>query len=175
MGNPAGGALVRTSDRELTDYERDILANVEEYGCHVTTVFDPDSDAPSFSYSTGFSETLEQGEVIVFGLSHNLMHQMVNVTMDLCREGLVLADGERITGVLEGFDVVARQLPSAAIDREHFNSAMWFHRRRFGSELRTAFQIVWPGAKQGLLPWDDGCDEYVIEMQPPLYEKGAVH
>jgi hypothetical protein len=175
MGNPAGGAAVTEGNRELTDYERDILANVEEYGCHVTTVLDPEGDDPSFSYSTGFSETLDQGEVIIFGLDHKLMHRMINITMELCRDGLILSEGERIAGVLEGFDIVAREIPASAIDREHFNSAMWFHRRRYASELRSAFQIVWPGARQGLFPWEDGCDEYVVRIQPPLYERGVVH
>ena len=163
------------SGDNLTDYEIKLLSNVEEFGCHVTTVFDPDGTDPSFSYSAGFTETVEQGEVIVFGLGHDLMHRMINLTLDECREGLVLADGMSIQGLLEGFDVIARKIPFSGLDREHFNSSMWFHQYRFDSELRSAFQLVWPGAQQGLFPWEAGCDEYVIKIQQPLYERGSVH
>jgi len=36
--------------------------------------------------------------------------------------------------------------------------------------LNEAFQVVWPGAQQGFYPWDEGCDLYVIDYQPALYE-----
>jgi hypothetical protein len=160
------------SGDKLADYELKILANVEKYGCHVTTVFDPENQDPSFAYSTGFTETAGQGEIIVFGLDHELMHRMINTILQSCRDGLSLTDGERIEGVLDGFDVIARQIPPTAIDREHFNSAIWFHRLRFGTELCSAFQIVWPGAQDGLFPGDDRCDQLVVGMQPALYKGG---
>jgi hypothetical protein len=30
-------------------------------------------------------------------------------------------------------------------------------------------QIVWPGKLDGLFPWEEGCNELVIERQLPLY------
>jgi hypothetical protein len=162
------------NDSQLTDYEEKILSNVEEFGCFVTTVFDPEGESPSYSYSTGFTASLNQGEVIIFGLDHDVMHRAVNIVRDQCREGLVLTDWQTIGGVLEGFDVVARIIPKRRIDREHFNSARWFHRRRFGAELAEAYQLVWPGAVDGLYPWDDGCAAIVADLQPALYERGTV-
>jgi hypothetical protein len=154
---------------DLSDYEKKILENIEQFGCHVTTVFDPDGDDPSYAYSSGFSTTVKQGEVIVFGLDHDVMHRVVNIVLDKCENGLELTDGLAITDVLEGFDVVARTIPEKRIDNEHFNSAKWFHRRIFGTELDRAFQIVWPGAVDGLFPWDPRSDAWVCSRQPPLY------
>ena len=159
-------------DANLDQFEQKILANVAEFGCHVTTVFDPQGDDPSFTYSAGFAHTLDQGEVIVFGLSHDLMHFIVNETMRQCRNGLQLEDWGAISGLVEGFDLVARSIPPSKLDREHFNSAMWLHRREFGIELTRAFQLVWPGAADGLFPWNKDSSESVREWQPALYERG---
>jgi len=153
-----------------TQYERKIVSNVSQYGCHVTFVFDPEHNEPDFSYSTGFTKTLRQGEVIVFGLPEDVMHSMINETMAQCLEGLTLDEGVPISGLLEGFDVVARAVCPEWIEREFFNSAMWFHRREFGSDLKAAYQLVWPSAVTGLFPWNEGCAQEVIDRQPALYQ-----
>lgn len=155
---------------ELNEFEQRIVANVEKHGCHVMSVFDPNGELPEFTYSIGFPETVDQPEVIIFGLSSEIRHSMVNETLRLCREGLVLEDGKHVSGLLEGHDCVAREVPSDAIDPEHFGSAMWFDRHIGNSGLKRAFQLVWPGARDGLYPWDEGASQEVIDAQPALYE-----
>ncbi|HMI20176.1 MAG TPA: DUF4262 domain-containing protein [Sphingomonas sp.] len=155
----------------LTAYEQSILDNIERTGCHITMVFDPEGQDPNFAYSVGFPDTVGQPEVIVFGLSNDMMGFMVNETLRLCRDGLRLADGTSIDGLLQGHLCVARKVAAENIDRDHFNSAMWYQRRRSGIEMSEAFQIVWPGARDGLFPWDAGCADSVREAQPPLYER----
>ncbi|MEM1051709.1 MAG: DUF4262 domain-containing protein [Pseudomonadota bacterium] len=158
---------------ELTDFEQRIVANVEKHGCHVMSVFDPDGELPEFTYSIGFPETVGQPEVIIFGLSSDIRHSMVNETLRLCRDGLVLEDGEQVSGLLEGHYCIAREVPSCAIDAEHFGSAIWFNRHIGHGGLARAFQIVWPGALNGLFPWDKGAGQEVIDAQPALYEAAA--
>ncbi|MEZ5734798.1 MAG: DUF4262 domain-containing protein [Novosphingobium sp.] len=163
-------------DYALTDYERSIFSNVADHGCHVTYVFDnEDTDFVPFCYSAGFTKTVGQGEVIAFGLPMDVMKFMINQTLRQCREGMVLEDGKHISNLLEGFDVVARLVWPEYIEREYFNSAMWFHRCEFGSDLEQAYQLVWPGAVNGLFPWEEGCSQDVIDLQPPLYEARMVH
>ncbi len=159
-----------TTDRALKDYEQEIVDYVESDGCFVTGVFDPEGDESNFSYSVGFPKSLGQSEVIVFGLTHSLMQQMISAIWKACNDGARLSEGAKFSGILDGFDVVTRLVDVKRIVPEFFNSAMWFHRREFGTEMAEAYQIVWPGAKQGLFPWEPGCDPYVIECQPALYE-----
>lgn len=157
--------------RELNQFEEGILNNIRDSGCHITGVFDPDGEAPGFAYSVGFTETVGQPEVIVFGLDFQLMAAMINETLDQCRKGLVLSDGLRIADLLDGFECIARLVPAENIVVDYLNSAMWFHKRRTGEELSKAYQIVWPGAADGLFPWDDGSAQIVIDCQPALYER----
>lgn len=159
-----------TGYRGYNDHETKLLANIEKYGCQVTFVFDAEGDEPDFCYSIGFSKSIHQPEVIVFGLPRKLMHSMVNNILEQCRDGLILADGLVIRGLLEGHDCIAQSVHSSQIVGDYFGSAMWFHRDQFGSELVEAFQIVWPGAKDGKFPWDADSSEQVRSVQPALYE-----
>jgi len=154
----------------LTEYEQSILDNVERTGCHVTVVFDPEDNDPGFAYSVGFSDTVGQPEVIVFGLPTEMMGFMINETLRKCRSGMHMADGAVVEGLLKGHVCVTRTVAPENIDRDHFNSAMWYQRRS-GAQMSEAFQIVWPGARDGLFPWDEGCSESVREAQPALYKR----
>ena len=156
--------------RELTEYEEKIVAEVEQHRCYVIQVFDPDGIAPNFSYSIGFPALVAQPEVIVFGLSIPLMHSMIDEIYRQCRHGLSLNGGLRVAGLINGHDCELRSVKPKHIVKDHFNSAMWFHRHRTGEPMTEAFQIVWPGAVDGLFPWDEGASQDVIDAQPALYE-----
>jgi Domain of unknown function (DUF4262) len=158
---------------ELSEFEQRIAANVEQYGCHVMSVFDPDGIAPTFSYSVGFPVSLAQPEVITFGLSSKMMHSMINAMYRQCRDGLKMSAGLRVSDLLDGYDCVLRPVKPEHIMAEHFGSAMWFQRHRTSRAMTEAFQIVWPGAGNGLFPWEEGASQDVIDLQPALYEDAA--
>ena len=162
------------SDRPLTEYEKRIVENVKEFGCHVTSVFDPDEVEPDFSYSTGFWETVGQPEVIILGLPSNMGHFAINETLRQCQAGLQLCDGQRIDWPYEEFDMicVARPVDAKNLIPEYFNSAIWYHSMRTGSQLEKAMQLVW--AYSGLFPWDEGAPAELLEDQPLLYS-GTLH
>jgi hypothetical protein len=162
-----------TAQRALSDYEQDILDNVARTGCHITVVVDPDQQDPPFAYSVGFKETAGQPEVIVLGLSTDMMTFMINETLDQCEAGLVLSDGVEIDGLLRGHKVIGRAVAARFIVPGYFNSAIWYERRRRGRALESAIQLVWPGAQDGLFPWDEGCDQEVRDLQPALYAVGG--
>lgn len=155
-------------------FERKIVGNVCKHGCHINYVFDPDEEEPNFAYSVGFPATLNQPEVIVFGLSQDVMGFMINETLRKCRRGFQLTDRAEISGLLEGHRCIMRAIQPHFIIPDYFNSAMWYRRYKIGDHMLDAFQIVWPGAQDGLFPWQDGCAEIVREAQPALYER-AIH
>ncbi|WP_033922909.1 DUF4262 domain-containing protein [Sphingomonas sp. 37zxx] len=159
------------SGTDLSAHEKRIVENVERHGCHVNFVFDPDENEPAFCYSVGFPETVNQSEVIVFGLSQKMMHWMVNETLRQCRDGLILKDWVVIGGLLEGFECIVREISPQNLAPEYFNSALWFHRYTTGSDLASAVQLVWPGAVDGLFPWESGSSEIVCNSQPALYDR----
>jgi len=155
--------------RQLDAQEQRVVDNVRDHGCSVMYVFDEKGELPDFSYSIGFPVSVGQSEVIVFGLKREVMHFMINQVHRACAAGLTLAEGKEISGLLEGFDCVARRVTDTAAIREHFGWAIWFHETQVRKPMTEAYQLVWPGAVQGLFPWEDGCAADVIESQPALY------
>jgi hypothetical protein len=154
----------------LSEYEQQIADNVAEHGWFRTSVICEDPE-PSWSYSVGFAETLGASECIIFCLPCKLMHAMLWSVFRQIKAGATLSDGERWSGLLQGFDCVSRPVHPKWIAREHFNAALWY----WGDPLKkgrplTAYQIVWPGALDGLFPWDPGCSDIVIKSQPALYD-----
>jgi Domain of unknown function (DUF4262) len=158
------------SKQSLTVYETGILENVATSGCHITSVFDPDGEEVTFAYSAGFVKTASQPEIICFGLPTDVMGFMINETLAQCLQGLELAEGVRISGLLEGHDVVGKLIPQHRIEREYFNSAMWLHEYEFETPLTQAMQLIWPDSQNGLFPWEVGCARDVIDLQPALYQ-----
>jgi hypothetical protein len=181
-------------DWDVTGHEQQILDNIEEFGCHITVVSPPDDDDTEedefddgfvdqidvdiddedesddrFAYSVGFTRTVKQPEVIVFGFSTELSAAVINGLLDMCREGLVMEDWKEIDGLLKGHNCVLREVEPECIVPYYFNSAIWFAEQETGHELTRAMQLVWPGVDDGLFPWDKGCSELVSDLQPPLY------
>ncbi|MGP1353712.1 MAG: DUF4262 domain-containing protein [Parasphingopyxis sp.] len=158
--------------RKLDSAEQKVVADIHEHGCHVMHVFDEHGTYPDFSYSIGFPETVSQPEVIVFGLKPELMHYMINDVHRQCSNGLELQDGIEVGDLVEDHDCKLRFVHDKASIREHFSFAIWYHRSQRKERMTEAYQIVWPGAKQGLFPWEEGCDTDVIDAQPALYAVG---
>lgn len=170
-------------DHELTDLEQRILDNVEEFGCHITSVSPADDEddflddddeeeggePERFAYSIGFPRTVGQPEVIVFGFSATLAAAVINGVLDRCRDGLVLEDWAEVDGLLQGHKCMLREVEPDCLVPYYFNSAIWFARHETGEDLSRAFQIVWPGVEDGLFPWDKGCAEATRDLQTPLY------
>ncbi len=94
--------MIGRDDADFTDYEHRILATIGEHGWQCTSVFDPDGDDPSFSYSVGFTSALEAPEFIVFGLDIKLMHSMLWEVFRQIKDGKSVIDGDRWTGILDG-------------------------------------------------------------------------
>ena len=163
----------RSMSDEYSDYENRIVSKVEEHGWFGTHVFDPKGDAPGFTYSIGFTKTLNCPEFIIFGLNNELMHSMLwNIFRDI-EGGVTPHDGRVWSNLLEGFDCVIKSVHPDNIRMNYLNSAKWFWDTHLGnSEPLEAYQVVWPGAVSGEFPWDDDCDPYIIEKQPPLYLPG---
>lgn len=154
--------------RDLHDYERRILDNVRDHGCHINYVADPEGEQPPFGYSVGFPETIGQPEVIVFGLSSELVAAMINAIYRQCRDGLQMEDGLAVSDLLAGHDCVLERVAPGNIIPDYFNSAMWFCRHTTGEAMDAAYQIVWPGAQDGLFPWDEDASDEVRALQLPL-------
>ena len=152
-----------------SDHEKKLIAQVDKHGWMSTFVFDPDGHTPDFCYSVGFTKSLNAPEFIVFGLSKDLMHNMLWELYRQVQAGAVPSDGLRWTGLLEGFDCISRKARHPDLYTEYAVSAAWFWHENGNTGSPDVYQVVWPGSRQGLFPWEKGCVSDVIDAQPALW------
>lgn len=157
--------------RELTDLDRKLISNIEEYGFHSLRVFDPEGNDPDFCYSVGFQQTLGKPEFIITGLNNKLMHNMLWETFRQLKAGLTVRPMMKIDGLLEGFTCFALPVKEENLVSSWFGHALW-HLNYLGKSdsALEAYQIIWPGASNGLYPWQD---EEVASLQPLLCDPKA--
>mgnify|MGYP001215688223 CR=1 FL=1 len=146
----------------MKDYERNIHSDIEEYGCSVTSVFDPEGNEPPFSYSIGIAKSAGAPEIIVVGLKSELGHWLVNEYNRRVKAGERFAPDILYLGFLDGFAVQFGQVSRKYRD-EFMRSATWLH----GSPDFEALQLIWPSTA-GVWPWDSQASDWFRSNQPLL-------
>lgn len=148
------------------DEDRQMLSNVQEYGCHIVLVeHAPDTEPalPPFAYSIGLYSNFGHPEIVVHGLpNHDLVAYMINHTCDLAREGNGLVSGVRYDDFLVGFQVETSDVHPSHY-RELFGYGLWYYK----GQLFPVLQLVFP-TTQGVWPWDEDASEDFLYVQPVL-------
>ena len=155
------------------EYFERTLANIEEHGWQFTFVFDPDGKDPDFAYTVGFPKSLNAPELIVCGLPRDLMSHMLWEMHRKLEKGEPIYDGARWPDLLEGFDCITKRAARADLYEDWVLSSVWHWEHCGNNGNPEVFQIVWPGARDGLFPWEDGSDRSVIDAQPTLWLEGS--
>lgn len=148
---------------KLSDYERGLLDNVEEFGCMVLHVKEPNESRPSFSYTIGLSNTRNVPEIITCGLPVKAAQAALNYAADLQAKGVDLTQG-RHARVLGNVDVEFRPVDPKWSEILML-SAVWFN----GSTDFPALQLVFPDL-EGRFPEDKG---FNTRFDQPLLQPGA--
>ncbi|HZX76344.1 DUF4262 domain-containing protein [Lysobacter sp.] len=143
----------------MDEYERNILRHIQEHGCSVTSVFDPDEKEPPFSYSIGIAKSSGAPEIIIVGLSSKQSHRMVNEYNRRCQAGERFQPGVLYLGFLDDFAV-----QFGPVTREQ--RAEYMRSACCGPEFE-AVQLIWPNAS-GVWPWDPEASEWFRANQPLL-------
>ncbi len=151
----------------LDDAERKVVDDVARYGFHSLNVGAGDGEA-QFRYSIGFWESASP-DLIIFGLDPKLMHNMLWEMFRQIQAGNSLSEHKRYSDLIEGSDCIVRQVHASQL-REYFGFGLWYRRHKgYDPMTLVAYQVFWPGAVQGLFPWEPGCVEEVRDFQPLLY------
>ncbi|MFC3831331.1 MULTISPECIES: DUF4262 domain-containing protein [Deinococcus] len=144
------------------DYDEAVIRNIKQFGWHVVLIPEED-DLPAFAYTIGLQKSYGHPEVIVFGMSLENMHLMLNNVGILARDGHRQYDKNPSSEVIEGYEVAFRTVDQQHY-REYLGTGMWFYQ---GFNFAT-LQMIWPD-REGRFPWDDGFHAANLPRQPPLY------
>ena len=156
---------------DYNDAELDILAKVDKFGWMAMNVFDPHGNDPNFTYSIGFPKSLGVPDCIAVGQRPEVTYNMLREVFEQVRGGKQILHDMDWHGLLDG-DYVCKSLRIPSQDnvgKFRMSSAIWFWESILKREgPMPAFQIVWPGAITHDYPWDEGCSQEVLDMQPVL-------
>lgn len=142
--------------------EEFIERQVREGGWAVELISDGKTELePAFAYTVGLFRNFKHAELIVFGQQNEVMHFILNELGDRIRSGKPLSPGDRVADVLDGYDVLIREVKAPESYREHVGYARWFHK---GAHF-PLYQVVWPD-KQGRFPGEPGAAEILKTRQP---------
>lgn len=89
----------------MNEAENKIVANIEKYGCHVMSVFDPKGQDPDFTYTIGIEKKYSFPELLVLGLRHELASRIANEYNRRIAGGDIFEVGEYYSGFIKSFDV----------------------------------------------------------------------
>lgn len=145
----------------LDDGDRQLLYDVAQYGWHVVVVT-PDDVGPGFAFSVGLHHTFEHPEVIVFGLDHETLVEVVNAVGAEVRDGRRLEPGTLLAGLLEGHTCRVDAVTDPDDLRDYLGYARWFYRASF-----PVLRLVWPD-DAGRFPDDAAFDPDLAPLQPPM-------
>lgn len=128
--------------------------DVKVHGWHVLSVFS--ENAPSFSYTVGFKETLNHSEVIISGLNTKLMHQLLNDIGELIKKGNKFSSGDTSNEVVKGYPVKFLAVSESNV-QEYFRAASAY----YGEGQFQALQCLWPD-KNGTFPEKSDTNQEVL-------------
>lgn len=135
--------------------------HIERYGLSVVKI-EATNYLPSFVYSVGLMETLNHPEIICFGLSTQLMHQIVNDVAELIKvEGTLSLDKE-YGNIFSDSRAKFLEVDKRNIE-DYFGAAIKYYNT---TEI-NGFQLVWTD-RNNKFPWEDGFEDEFKFRQPLL-------
>ena len=153
------------SDNRRAENDKRVAADVEKYGCHVISVFDPDGKHPSFSYSIGIHASAAAPEAIVIGVRPELGHSMINEYNSRVRAGIRFERGVRHPGFLDGFCIYVEPAKRASLAEYTLGCDRYYKGAAY-----SVVQLIYP-TTQGVWPWGKAATEWFRTNQPMLGRK----
>jgi hypothetical protein len=148
--------------------EKDAIEKIETYGWMVMNIKDEPGKS-GWSYTIGMYETYGHPEIIIFGMSVDSRHSILNWIGKNIKEGKPFAAEQEHDWVLTEYGCWSKPVQK----RWYYSLlgwARWFYQTKDQQDNFPCVQALWPD-KHGKYPWDS---EYAYSDQPLLYEENLV-
>lgn len=139
-----------------------ILSDIDEFGCHLAMV-EADDYSPAFVYTIGLFKNFKHPEIIIFGLSVDVMGHILNHLKDEIANGSKYDLDRLYSNILSGYDV---QFLEVAKDNYQYylGYAGWYYDHTWNFPV---LEIIWPD-KNSRWPWELEFNENWKFKQPLL-------
>lgn len=135
--------------------------NIEKFSIQVIMVASTDY-LPSFAYSIGLTKTFNHPEIICFGLSNGLGHQIINDVAEIIKKGETIESGKIYSEIFENSRATFLKVDQRNI-ADYFGAALNFYE----NEEFSALQLIWTD-RNDRFPWENNFEEEFLFKQPLL-------
>ena len=151
-----------TATAPVDEADLRVRSDVERYGWHVAKIAG-DDQAPPWAFTIGLEQSFSHPEVLVCGMSLELLHGLLNRIGEEVKRGAQLGQVERPSGILENHAPAFRPVLERWYGAFVGNAAWYYKEQPF-----RVLQCFWPDAA-GQLPWEADFDAAWIGRQPQLF------
>lgn len=151
-----------SSDTGLTDHTRKVIADIETSGFHVITIPE-EGGLPGWAFSVGLYQSFRHPEVVVFGLTSDLLSFVVMEASEQVKQGKIIVPDQPYEGLFRGVSCAFKTVHPVWY-RPFLGLAVWYYM----NETFPTLQCFWPDAKKRY-PWDDGFVQRPRTLQPKLW------
>ena len=135
--------------------------DIAQFGLQVISVTSTDY-LPSFSYSIGLTQTYQHPEIICFGLSSSLGHEIVNDIASMIKNGIIFEDGKIYTDIFQDSKATFLTVDQSNLEY-YFGAGLNYYQ----GEKFIALELIWTD-RNDLFPWEENFEEEFLYQQPLL-------
>ena len=150
---------------KLDHAEQSFVDNIRKHGWLRTAAL-AEEEKPGFSFTTGFTVSTGQPELMIFSTADDVAHEMFWVLFRRAQTGKPLPIGKRTNDFFSNLPAYAFPIAKPHF-ADYLGWSRWFYR---GDEF-SCLQIVWPD-RAGVFPWEAGFDDEFSSDQVDLTERG---
>jgi len=144
---------------------KETRSNIQQYGHHVI-MLNATNYSPAFAYSIGLWETYHHPELICFGLSIELMHQIINDVAEMIKAGQKIAAGNSYSEIFKDSKATFLKVDERNIG-DYFSVALNYYE----DKPFEALQLIWTD-RNDKFPWETHFEEE-FEFKQPLLDRNA--
>jgi hypothetical protein len=149
-------------EENLARYRTHVMETIARVGwCVILTAFDGPVGQRAIGYTVGLTTTFGHPELAMGGLSHQLLHDLLNDAAQRVRDGERFEHGARSDTLVANFPVELRTIPDRTLT--HFTVARWWLSTH--EQPLHMCQVVFPDA-DGHFPWETGYASMMRAAQP---------
>jgi hypothetical protein len=148
-------------DKNLSEGDKKLLSDIEEYGLHVIYVLE-DESGPGFGYSVGLFHTYNHPEILIIGLKQELIHSIINSIGDEVKKGNKFESKSFYSNLIEEFDCYFIDVKEEFY-KEYVGYGLWYYEYNEFPLL----QCIYPTIK-GVYPWEKEWPDSIKDLQPIL-------
>jgi hypothetical protein len=136
-------------------------SNIDKFGLSVITV-ESTSYCPSFAYSIGLWKTYNHPEIICFGLTKKILHNIINDIAELIKHGDKINTKQTYYNIFKDSRAEFLEVDKRNIN-DYFGYAIEYH----NTNDFPALQLIWTDRKDRF-PWESEFEQEFIYKQPLL-------